>query len=130
MKIHLTVADEVNLVKSVSPHGIEINERAFTASLLISPTDFVSPWTPQYFHDLTDQDFAPIIDYRPEVVILGTGARLRFPAPTVTAPLITHGIGFEVMDTRAACRTFNILASEGRKVVAAVLQIEQSESGG
>ena len=65
-----------------------------------------------------------LVGHKPEVVLLGTGARLRFPPAAVLAPLTRAGIGVEVMDTAAACRTYNILAGDGRRVVAALLMIE------
>ncbi|MDH3638152.1 MAG: Mth938-like domain-containing protein [Gammaproteobacteria bacterium] len=127
MKIHLTVADDINLIKSVSSRGIVIGDRTFSASLLVTPAEVRPNWSPQSLDDLNDTDFIPIIECAPEVVILGTGSRLGFPAVSVTAPLIDRAIGFEIMDTRAACRTFNILASEGRKVVAALLKIGEQD---
>ena len=127
MKIHLTVADDINLVKSVSSQGIVIGDRTYVTSLILSPADIRPDWSPASLDDLTDQDFIPVIDCAPEVVLLGTGGRLRFPAASVTAPFIARAIGFEVMDTGAACRTYNILASEGRKVVAALLRIAHDD---
>gem|GEM_PF-740563 len=83
---------------------------------------FVDPsWPPADFATLTAEHLAALLAHEPEVVLLGTGSRLRFPPPEVLQPLQAAGIGFEVMDTPAACRTFNILAGEERLVIAALL---------
>jgi len=71
--------------------------------------------------DLSDTHLAPLVACRPELVVLGSGAKLRFPHPARAAHLAGHGIGLETMDTAAACRTFNILAGEGRHVLAVLL---------
>jgi uncharacterized protein len=73
------------------------------------------------FDALSERHFAALADLAPELVIFGTGARLRFPAPALLRPLIERGIGVETMDTAAACRTYNVLLGEGRAVVAALL---------
>ena len=70
---------------------------------------------------MTEQDFAPILSMQPEIVLLGTGSRLCFPAAQLTAGILAAGVGLEVMDTAAPCRTFNILLSEQRSVVAALV---------
>lgn len=125
MKLHLNVAGHINLVQSVSPQGIVITDRLYTASVLLTASEIRPDWQPQRVADLTAEDFHPVVEYQPEVVLLGTGARLAFPHPRVTEPLINRAIGLEVMDTRAACRTFNILAGDGRKVVAALLPVNE-----
>ena len=85
------------------------------------PDRLITDWTPVNTDDLTADHFEELIEFEPEVVILGTGEHLHFPHPSVTAELLTQGIGVEVMDTSAACRTYNVLLSEGRQVVAALL---------
>ena len=74
-----------------------------------------------HFDDLQDSHFAQILALKPELVIMGTGRGLRFPTPALRRSLIKAGVGFEAMDTGAACRTFNVLASEGRAVLAALI---------
>jgi uncharacterized protein len=81
----------------------------------------VSVWAVGGFATLVAADFSFIAELKPEIVILGTGAKQRFPGPELGRALAASGAGVEVMDTRAACRTYNILASEGRKVVAAIV---------
>jgi len=73
------------------------------------------------FDALTERDFEALLASSPEIVLLGTGAMQRFPPPRITAPLLRARVGFEVMDTRAACRTYNILVGEGRNVAAALI---------
>lgn len=78
-------------------------------------------WNCTHFEQLTAEHFALLADTRPELVIFGSGARLRFPPPTFLRTLMAQRIGIETMDTLAACRTYNILAGEGRRVIAALL---------
>ncbi len=121
MKLHLTRRDDLNLVQSVTAKRIVINNQVYTSSMIITPQAIISDWQPRRFEDLSADDFLPLVDLNPEVALLGTGKQLQFPAPHVTTLLIQHAMGLEVMDTPAACRTFNILASEGRKVAAALV---------
>ena len=78
-------------------------------------------WRPQNYADLQAIDFETIAAFQPQVVIFGSGKRLRFPSPALTRSLITARIGMETMDQRAACRTFNVLSAEGRAVLLALL---------
>jgi len=97
-----------------------VNGERHARSVLVTP-ERVLDWAPGSFAELAEAHFAEIAAWRPEVVLLGTGARLRFPHPSITAALPAAGIGLEVMDVQAACRTYNILAAEDRVVVAALL---------
>jgi len=124
MKIQLENSAAQHLVRAYAPGKITVNETVYTSSLILMPEQVLPDWTPQLFQDLAAEHFEGIAERKPEVVILGTGARLRFPAPACLAPLSRAGIGVEVMDTAAACRTYNILAADGRRVVAALLMIE------
>ncbi len=81
-------------------------------------------WPPQTVADLQPIHFAALLELRPELVILGTGKKLVFPTPTVMGEFAQHHIGLEVMDTGAACRTYNLLLAEGRPVGAALFMIE------
>ena len=78
-------------------------------------------WRPQNYADLQAIDFETIAAFQPQVVIFGSGKKLRFPSPALTRSLITARIGMETMDQRAACRTFNVLSAEGRAVLLALL---------
>ena len=82
--------------------------------------DTLKAWEVATFESLAVGHFAGLLALSPEIVLLGTGALLRFPAPALTQPLTAAWVGVEVMDTRAACRTFNVLSAEGRRVLAAV----------
>ena len=78
-------------------------------------------WDCGTFESLTTAHFAKLVETQPELVIFGSGTQFRFPAPALTQALMKHRIGLETMDTLAACRTYNILAGEGRRVIAALL---------
>jgi uncharacterized protein len=97
-----------------------VNGARHEASVIVLP-ERIEPWPVAGFAALTEAHFAALAALAPEVVLLGTGDRLRFPPPQLVAPLARAGIGLEVMDLRAACRTFNILAAEERQVAAALL---------
>ncbi|MBG6072628.1 MULTISPECIES: Mth938-like domain-containing protein [unclassified Polaromonas] len=90
-------------------------------SIVIGSRGEKLPWKCQSFEQLTAEHFAMLADMKPELVIFGSGSRLRFPPPAFLRGLMEHRIGLETMDTLAACRTYNILAGEGRHVVAALL---------
>lgn len=120
MKFHLARSGGRNLFTGYGRDYVEINETRHERSLAVAPERFID-WGGQGFDALRPEDFAALLDLAPEIVVFGTGGRLRFPAPALTAPLAAARVGFEVMDTGAACRTYNILMTEGRRVVAAVL---------
>ncbi|MGR6034364.1 MAG: Mth938-like domain-containing protein [Candidatus Nitrosoglobus sp.] len=81
-------------------------------------------WPPDSLLELKEAHFQSLLDLEPEIVLIGTGDRLHFPAPYLVEPLLRHQVGVEFMDTAAACRTYNILVGEGRRVVAALLMIK------
>ena len=98
--------------------GININGRLFPESLVLSPTNLISDWKPKNISSLTVEDLAPFYALKAEVILLGTGDKQIFPTSEILKKFASMQIGFEIMDTQAACRTFNILMSEGRNVVA------------
>jgi uncharacterized protein len=120
MKFHLSTS-EGNVFTGHGADYVRLGVIEYRESLLVTPERIVTAWAPGGFEALSEADFAAIAALEPEVALLGTGTTQRFPNPRLTRPLIEAGIGLEVMDTPAACRTFNILAAEGRRVVAAVL---------
>jgi uncharacterized protein len=126
MKIHLETGDGANIIRAYGVGSITINEQTYARSLVLMPDRILDPWGPARVAELGLQDFMQVAELRPELVILGTGVRLRFPDPAMTRPLIEARIGMEVMDTAAACRTYNILMGEGRRVAAALMMIEAS----
>ncbi len=90
-------------------------------SLIITPERLVPDWPPTDLSQLTVVHLEEIVALEPELVLLGTGKRLRFPDPALVAPLLNRGIGVEYMDSAAACRTYNLLAADERRVAAAIL---------
>jgi uncharacterized protein len=120
MKFHLSAA-EGNVFTGHGADYVRLGVVEYRENILVTPERIVPGWAKGGFDALTESDFAALAALEPEVALLGTGATLRFPSPRLTRPLIDAGIGLEVMDTPAACRTFNILAAEGRRVAAAIL---------
>ena len=108
-------------ITGYGPGWIAMGAERVAHSLVLDSQGERADWACQHFDDLTAAHFAPLADRRPELVIFGSGNTLRFPKPAWTRPLVEAGIGLESMDTAAACRTYNILAAEGRRVVAALL---------
>jgi uncharacterized protein len=111
-------------VRSVSSAGIEIVDRLYPGPLILSAGKVVDDWAVGRLHDLSERQLESVFNLEPEVVLIGTGASQIFLAPEVMMHFYRRGIGIEVMSTDAACRTFNVLVSEGRKVVAALLPPE------
>jgi uncharacterized protein len=109
------------LVRACEPGMIRIGEQRFQRSLIVTPAQVLADWRPRHAGELLRDDFDPILALEPDILLLGTGERLRFPSSALTADLLLQGIGVEVMDTAAACRTFNVLLAEQRRVVAALL---------
>jgi uncharacterized protein len=120
MKFQLSTA-EGNVFTGHGEGFIRLGVVEYRENILVMPDRIVAAWATAGFDALTEAEFAAMAALQPEVALLGTGARLRFPEPRLTRPLIEAGIGLEVMDTPAVCRTFNILAAEGRRVAAGVL---------
>ena len=120
MKFHLSQL-EGNAFTGYGVGYVEINRVRHDQNLIVLPTSIVTPWTTGGFDALMPDDFARLLELAPEIVLLGTGEQLRFPHPRLTVSLTMARIGLEVMDVAAACRTFNVLAAEGRKVAAALL---------
>jgi uncharacterized protein len=110
-----------NVVTGIGDDWLRIGDVVYRQSVLLTADAALPGWAPQGWEGLAESDFAPVLALRPDVVLFGSGAALRFPHPRLTRRLAEAGIGVETMDTPAACRTFNILAAEGRKVAAALL---------
>jgi uncharacterized protein len=121
MKLHANRDPALNTLTAYGPGWLEVNARRYEHALLVQPESPLQPWAPARFEDLADAHFEAILAHAPEVVLLGTGAVQRFPHPRLIAALAERRIGVEAMDTGAACRTYNILMAEGRKVLAALL---------
>lgn len=120
MKLHRTTAGGQNIFTGYGAGYVTVNNVRHEKHLVVMP-DQIMEWQVGNFEALGAKDFASLLALDPEIVILGTGNAQRFPAPALSRPLTMAGIGIEVMDSRAACRTYNILMAEDRKVLAAIL---------
>ena len=111
----------VYVPRGVVPGGVLVNQRTLERSFLLAPDRLVEDWRPTAAGELLPADLEAALALQPALMLLGTGERQRFPPPAAMAALLTRGIGLEVMDNAAAARTFNVLANEGRRVVAGFL---------
>ena len=121
MKLHLTTAENNNLITAYSESYIEVNKRRHAGSLIVMPQELILDWDAKVFTDLTEQHLSKIAEFNSEVVLLGTGEKHQFLHPKIYQVLAVKGIPIECMTTAAACRTYNILMSEGRNVLAALI---------
>jgi uncharacterized protein len=121
MKMRADRIEGQNAIARHGPDGVVINGVEHTENVIVAWNGTIVPWQAADFDDLRAEHFARLAELRPELVLFGSGARLRFPSPTLLKPLIDARIGIETMDTAAACRTYNVLLAEGRSVVAALL---------
>ena len=120
MKLHASGPSGVNTITGYGEGYVMVNGERRSSSVVVLP-DRVEQWPAKSFDALSTEDFAFLGGLSAEIVLLGTGARQRFPPPQLTAELARAGVGLEVMDLQAACRTYNILVAEERKVAAALL---------
>ena len=121
MKIEREQAQGRNTFTGYGEGYVEVNRARHTRSLVVGGDRLVTDWPAGSFEQLSADHMAAIVQMKPEIVLLGTGRAFAFPEPALLAPLYQAGIGVEVMDTPAACRTYNILLGEGRNVLAAVI---------
>ncbi|MCO5106568.1 MAG: Mth938-like domain-containing protein [Burkholderiaceae bacterium] len=121
MKLHVDTATALNTFTAYGPGYVEVNRLRYEHPVLVAPEGEVAAWDVEGFDSLTPAHFEALLARAPEIVLLGTGERQRFPHPRLTAALAQARIGVDVMDTRAACRTYNILMLEGRRVLVALL---------
>jgi uncharacterized protein len=108
-------------VRRVTERGITVVDRELTASFLLSPQRAVEQWPISSAQALSDDHVQAVLELKPEVVLLGTGTRQQFPPAAFMAGFLRRGVGIEVMDNAAAARTYDLLAGEGRRVVAAFI---------
>lgn len=121
MKLHPTNTRQYQTITAYDEQGVEINAQRFEQSLIVLPEQLPTPWNVQRFDDLNATHFEFIATFAPDMVILGTGHQQRFIHSKYIAPLTTQHKGVECMDNKAACRTYNILMAEGRKVALALV---------
>ena len=108
-------------IRAYEPGRIQVNERIYNTSIIIAPEKLIDDWKPQNIQALHKEDLKIIVEWQPAILLIGTGSQLQFPELTIYGDLINNGIGVEVMDTRAACRTYAALSAENRNVVAALI---------
>jgi len=121
MKFALADPADGYLIHAYDEQRIQIGEQSFSCSLILMRDRIIGDWRPADFDQLQTEDMQMLRELDPDLVLLGTGKRQRFPSPALYRTLIEAGIGLEAMTTPAACRTYNILATEGRRVAAALL---------
>jgi uncharacterized protein len=121
MKFSEDKPDEGYYITAYDQTQVVINGRSLRSSFVLAPDEVIEHWSVSAVDELSASHFDSVLGLRPEIVLLGTGTVLRFPDIGLYAQIINQGIGVEVMDTGAACRTYNILLSEGRRVVAGLI---------
>lgn len=126
MKLHADQPNALNTVTAYDDVSVEVNQVRYGHSILMMPEGAVEHWQVSRFEDLAPEHFNRLLPHAPEVVVFGSGQKLRFPHPKLTAGLLQQRIGVDTMDMKAACRTYNILMAEGRRV-AVLLLIENND---
>jgi len=121
VKLQADRIEGTNAIARHSADGVIVNGVEHRRSVVVPSQGTVTAWPVDRFESLTEANFKALAELQPELVIFGSGARIRFPKPALLRPLIEARIGIETMDTPAACRTYNVLLAEGRSVVAALL---------
>lgn len=121
MKLQADRIEGQNAIARHGPGGIIVNNHEYRSSVIVPWSGEVLPWRVTAFGDFTEAHFEALVGLAPELVIFGSGSRIRFLRPALFKPLMARRIGVETMDTAAACRTYNVLLAEGRSVVAALL---------
>jgi uncharacterized protein len=121
LKLHLSGDSRRNTFTAYGKGYVAVNGVRYESSLVVLPDRVIDHWDVASVEALTQDSVGELADLKPELILLGTGDSLRFPNSELLAVLLSAGIGTEVMDTHAACRTYNILAQEGRNVAAALV---------
>ena len=121
MKLQSDPQSNLNTITGYGNGFVEINAIAHSNAILLTPSGDPIPWPVDSFDQLDENHFSQMVALKPELVIIGTGNRQRFPKPALLKPLMQARIGYEIMDSQAACRTYNVLMSEGRQVLLALL---------
>ena len=121
MKLHLSDQAGLNIFSGYGEGYVAVNQMRYTSNMIVLPNRIIENWQASSVDSLGVEHLDPLLVMQPEIILLGTGSILRFPAASLMRTILSRGIGFEVMDTQATCRTYNILSSEGRHVAAAIL---------
>lgn len=120
MKLTLEERPQGNLIRSYSPTEVRVAELRLHATCIITPDTVIADWEPASFAALSTAHLEKVFALRPEVVLLGTGSAHRFAPQPIRAVFAERKVGLETMDLGAACRTFNVLVQEERRVAAAL----------
>lgn len=123
MRINLDFPGSGNLIRAYAEGCVTINDQKVYRSVIVTPEHIITDWPPQCVGELESHHLEWLARLEPEIALLGTGVRQCFPAPGLIAPLTRRGVGTEVMDSAAACRTYNVILAEGRRVAAAVFML-------
>lgn len=118
MQLHLDRPDHAFLLRGADGHHALVNDLTLRASFIIAPDRLIQDWPARRVETLSPADLEPLLALSPELVLLGCGGLQAFPSPELQAACLSRGIGLEAMTNAAAARTFNVLAAEGRRVVA------------
>jgi uncharacterized protein len=121
MKLSLDLPARTHMIRAYAPGEIRVGDGIYHASLIVTAASLIEGWRPTRMDDLQSADLEPILALKPEVLLVGSGVRQQFPDRAILASLYAARIGFEIMDTGAACRTYNVLVAEGRAVAAALI---------
>ena len=121
MQLNHELPDYTYALRAADGHSAKVNDRVLEASFVLAPNELLEDWPVRESSALVPDDLTPLLAMKPELVLLGTGEHQVFPSAAVMAACLTRGIGIEVMTNAAAARTFNVLAGEGRRVVAGFL---------
>ncbi|HYO28479.1 MAG TPA: Mth938-like domain-containing protein [Azonexus sp.] len=121
MKLHLSNPAGLNLFTAYGDGYVAVNKEKHAINLIVLPESIIFEWSTATPSTLAEGDMQKLLELGSEIILLGTGRRQRFPPGALMRPFAPAGIGLEIMDLQAACRTYNILAAEGRKVAAALL---------
>jgi uncharacterized protein len=121
VKLHQSNIAGLNMFTAYGAGYVAVNNEKHEKNLILLPELIIPEWSTADVTSLGESDMQKLLELGTEIILLGTGNRLRFPPGPLLRPFAAAGIGIEIMDLQAACRTYNILAAEGRKVAAALL---------
>lgn len=121
MKFQPDINASSNVIQSYQGQSVIVNGKSWTQNVWLSSSGMIEAWRPANFSELQASDFEILLSAHPEIILFGSGAKLKFPPLPCLKPAIERGIGVETMDSAAACRTYSVLSSEGRRVVVALL---------
>ena len=121
MKFSEDYAIGTNVIRSFTDSTIDVNNKTYDKSLIIGNNLLIDDWVISHIEQMQLEHWQDLVMHKPEVILIGTGSSLVFPHPSSYAPAIDMGIGVEFMDSKAACRTYNVLVSEDRAVIAGII---------